>query len=125
VLAVPELRCLHRRWPRSDFERTSGRSRARYTADTKRSALAHELGHRLIGQLTRRPADLDEHRVLFLVLHDMWVSLWGDAFAIRQVEVESALRGVYDYESAWKWALSLTSEQRSARFSEIRRSNAR
>jgi hypothetical protein len=55
----------------------------------------------------------------------MWVGLWGDVFAVRQVEVESALRGVYDYESAWKWALSLTSEQRSARFSEIRRSNAR
>ena len=104
---------------------TPMRLRASYNADTKRSALAHELGHRLIGQLTRRPADLDEHRVLFLVLYDMWVSFWGDAFAVRHVEVESALRGVYDYESAWKWALSLTSEQRSARFSEIRRSNAR
>jgi hypothetical protein len=101
------------------------RLRASYSADTKRSALAHELGHRLIAQLTRRPDDLDEHRVLFLVLYDMWVSLWGEAFAVRQVEFENGLRGVYDYESAWRWALSLTSEQRSARFAEIKRSNGR
>ena len=86
--------------------------RASYNADTKRSALAHELGHRLIAQLTRRPSDLDEHRVLFLVLYEMWVSQWGDEFALRQVQFEGNLRGVYDYESAWRWALSLTSEQR-------------
>src|SRR5436190_18826139 len=49
---------------------TPMRLRASYNADTKRSALAHELGHRLIAQLTRRPDDLDEHRVLDLVLYD-------------------------------------------------------
>jgi hypothetical protein len=104
---------------------TPMRLRASYNADTKRGALVHELGHRLIAQLTTRPADLDEHRVLFLVLHDVRVSLWGNARAVGQVEFESNLRGVYDYESAWRWALSLTSEQRLARFSEIRRSNGR
>lgn len=109
----------------SGTDGTPMRLRASYSADTKRSALAHELGHRLIAQLTRRPDDLDEHRVLFLVLYDMWVSLWGEAFAVRQVEFENGLRGVYDYESAWRWALSLTSEQRSARFAEIKRSNGR
>ena len=102
---------------------TPMRLRASYNADTKRSALVHELGHRLIAQLTNRPADLDEHRVLNLVLYDVWVNLWGSEFAVRQVQVESNQRGVYDYESAWRWALSLTSEQRLVRFSEIRRSN--
>lgn len=104
---------------------TPMRLRASYNADTKRSALVHELGHRLIAQLTTRPADLDEHRVLNLVLYDVWVSLWGNEFAVRQVQVESNQRGRYDYESAWRWALSLTSEQRLARFAEIRRSNGR
>ena len=104
---------------------TPMRLRASYNADTKRSALAHELGHRLIAQLTQRPSDLDEHRVLFLVLYDVWANLWGADFADRQVQVESALRGVYDYESAWKWALSLTIGHRSARFAEIKRSNGR
>lgn len=104
---------------------TPMRLRASYSADSKRSALAHELGHRLIGQLTDRPADLDEHRVLFLVLYEVWVAQWGDEFALRQVQFESGLRGVYDYESAWRWTLSLTSAQRAARFSEIKRANRR
>jgi hypothetical protein len=109
----------------SGTDRTPMRLRASYNADTKRSALAHELGHRLIAQLSQRPSDLVEHRVLFLVLYDMWVRLWGVEFAERQVQVESNLRGVYDYESAWRWALSLTSEQRAARFAEIKRANGR
>ena len=101
------------------------RLRASYNADTKRSALAHELGHRLIAQLTIRPPDLDEHRVLDLFLYDVWQSIWGKAFADRQVQVESAQRGLYDYESAWRWALSLTADQRAARFAAIMRSNGR
>jgi len=104
---------------------TPMRLRASYDADTKRATLVHELGHRLISQLTRRPPDLDEHRVLYLFLFEVWESLWGTEFAERQVLVESARRGVYDYESAWMWARSLTSEQRAARFSEIMRSNGR
>ena len=104
---------------------TPMRLRASYNADTKRSALVHELGHRLIGQLTARPNDLDEHRVLFLFLYEVWESLWGREFADRQVLVESAQRGVYDYESAWRWALSLTREQRAARFAEVLRMNGR
>jgi hypothetical protein len=104
---------------------TPMRLRASYNADTKRSALAHELGHRLIAQLAIRPPDLDEHRVLFLFLYDVWQSIWGTAFADRQVAFESGLRGLYDYESAWRWARSLTADQRAARFAAIMRSNGR
>lgn len=104
---------------------TPMRLRASNPADTKRATLTHELGHRLLGQLTSRPGDLDEHRVLFLVLYEVWVSLWGSEFADRSVQFESNLRGIYDYESAWRWALSLTSAQRAARFAEVKRSNGR
>ena len=97
--------------------------RASYTADEKKSALVHELGHRLIAQLANRPADLDEHRVLNLFLYEAWESLWGKDFADRQVEVESGRRGLYDYESAWRWALSLSKEERAARFASIVRAN--
>jgi hypothetical protein len=99
------------------------RLRASYTADEKKSALVHELGHRLIAQLAIRPADLDEHRVLNLFLYDAWESLWGKDFADRQVEVESGRRGLYDYESAWRWALSLNKDERASRFAAIVRSN--
>ena len=101
------------------------RLRASYPMDTKRSALVHELGHRLIDQLTTRPNDLDEHRVLNLFLYEVWESLWGREFADRQVVVESAQRGVYDYESAWRWALALTKDERASRFLAIRRSNGK
>lgn len=99
--------------------------RGSYPDDVKKGTLAHELGHRLIAQLTNRPSDLDEHRVLFLCLYDVWETGWGRDFADRQVEVESGRRGLYDYETAWKWALSLNKDDRASRFADIVRANRR
>ena len=99
--------------------------RASYPADVKKGTLVHEHGHRLIAQLRNRPADLDEHRVLFLFLYDVWVSLWGKDFADAQVEFDSGLTGLYDYRAAWQWALSISQEQRASRFAEIVRTNRR
>ena len=93
--------------------------RASYPPDVKRAALVHEHGHRLIAQLTVRPSDLDEHRVLDLFLYDVWTSLWGRDFADQQVVIESGRTGLYDYETAWTWALSLGKEQRASRFAAI------
>ena len=45
---------------------------ASYLAGTKKATLIHELGHRHIVQLRWRPSALDEHRVLFLFLYDVW-----------------------------------------------------
>ena len=99
--------------------------RASYTEDEKKAALVHELGHRLIAQLTTRPSGLDEHRVLDLFLYDVWQVLWGKSFADQQVETESGRRGLYDYDTAWRWALSLGASERASRFAEIVRSNRR
>jgi len=99
--------------------------RASYPADVKKGTLVHEHGHRLIAQLRNRPADLDEHRVLFLFLYDVWVSLWGKDFADAEVVFDSGLTGLYDYKGAWTWALSISPEQRAARFAEIVRANRR
>jgi hypothetical protein len=79
----------------------------------------------LIAQLRIRPAVVDEHRVLFLVLYDLWERLWGRDFADQQVSVESGRTGLYDYASAWRWALSLGKEQRASRFAEIVKANGR
>ncbi len=97
--------------------------RASYTEDVKKATLVHEHGHRLIAQLRDRPADLDEHRVLFLFLYDVLESLWGKAFADTQVRFESGLTGLYDYDSAWKWALSISKDERASRFAAIVRTN--
>lgn len=96
------------------------RLRASYTPEEKRGTLVHELGHRLIAALPRDP-DLDEHRTLFLFLYDVWTDLYGRDFADRMVAVERRRRGVYDYDAAWTWALSMTREQRRSRLQALRR----
>ena len=99
--------------------------RASYPADVKKATLVHEHGHRLIAQLRNRPTDLDEHRVLFLFLYDVWENLWGKDFADEQVTIESGRTGLYDYETAWKWALSMSKVARASRFADIVKANRR
>ncbi len=91
--------------------------RASYTADTKKATLIHEIGHRHISQLKNRPADIDEHSVLFLILYDIWVDLYGKKFADEQVEIEKARRG--PYPAAWEYALKMTRKERERKFKEI------
>ncbi|HKY05960.1 MAG TPA: hypothetical protein VJQ56_13780, partial [Blastocatellia bacterium] len=45
--------------------------RASYPEDVKKATLVHELGHRLISQLTTWPKELDAHRVLLLYLYHL------------------------------------------------------
>jgi hypothetical protein len=99
--------------------------RASYPADTKKATLVHELGHRHLSQVKVRPLDVDDHKLLFLVLFDIWVDLYGEQFANEQANVEKQRRGIYDYEAAWNWALALDKDGRAARFQEILKRNAR
>lgn len=108
----------------SGFEDKPMKLRASYPDEVKRATLIHELGHRLSTQLKNRPKDLDEHRILFLYLYDVWAKLYGRTFADRMVEVEKKRKGIYDYETAWNWALSLSENERAARFREIVKSNS-
>jgi hypothetical protein len=97
--------------------------RASYQADEKKGTLVHELGHRMNAQLKVRPADLDEHRLLFLYLYDLYVDLYGKDFADREVAFGKTLKGIYDYEGAWNRALAMSREERSARFAEVLKAN--
>ncbi|HEX7774048.1 MAG TPA: hypothetical protein VF435_16615, partial [Pyrinomonadaceae bacterium] len=104
----------------SGFRDKPMKLRASYPTDIKKATLVHELGHRLIVPI-RIPEgkQLDEHRVLFLILYDIWEELYGREFADHAVEVEKKRKGLYDYESAWQWALSLSKEARAAQFKEL------
>jgi predicted metal-dependent peptidase len=93
--------------------------RASYPAEVKKATLIHELLHRMLGRV-RTTTEIDEHRKLFLVLYDIWVSLYGKEFADRNVAVESLRKGLYDYETAWKWALAMSPEERAAKFKALR-----
>jgi len=97
------------------------RMRASYPPETKKATLLHELGHRHLAQVKRRPPELDEHRVLFLILYDVWAHLYGKGFADEQVEVEKRRQGRYDYKTAWEWALAQSPEERAKRFQAILR----
>ena len=85
--------------------------------------LVHELGHRLNAQLRSRPAEIDEHRLLYLWLYDAWVALYGRQFADAAVQAEKtwAAQGLTFIVSAWDWALSMTPEQRAALLRDLRR----
>lgn len=93
--------------------------KASYPLYYKRATLVHELGHRLAFTMPRT-ADLDEHRLLYLFLYDVWADLYGTEYAGRMVAIERGIEGRYDYAAAWDWALSMTRGERQARLAALR-----
>jgi hypothetical protein len=61
-----------------------------------------------------------------LYLYDVWVQLYGKEFADRAVVVESARKGIYDYEGAWKTtALAMTRKERHRKWQDFLASKSR
>jgi hypothetical protein len=107
--------------------------RASYPADVKKSAIAHELCHRLLaahaigehGKLSRPlfRDDVQLHKEMDLILYDIWCDLCGEEFALNQVEHESGLRPLYKH--AFDWTLLHTREQREQMFRALPRSTTK
>lgn len=100
--------------PMTAFDGRSMRLRADYSPAYKKATLVHEMGHVLASRLPRT-AELDDHRLLYLFLYDVWTGLYGRDFADRMVRIERRIPGRYDYDAAWTWALAMTREERQAR----------
>lgn len=100
--------------PMTSFDGQTIRLRAGSSPAYKKATFVHELGHRLALTLPRQ-AGLDDHRLLYLFLYDVWADLYGQEFADRMVAIERRMRRVYDYDAAWSWALSMTRAERQAR----------
>ncbi|WP_114950788.1 hypothetical protein [Sphingosinicella terrae] len=100
--------------PMTAYDGRTIRLRADYSPAYKRATLVHELGHRLALTLGRATG-LDDHRLLYLFLHDAWTELYGRDFADRMVRIERRIPGPGDYDAAWSWALAMTREERQAR----------
>ena len=103
--------------PMASFDGRTIRLRASYSPAYKKATLAHEIGHRLAFTLPRR-SGLDDHRLLYLFLYDVWSDLYGKDFADRMVSIERRIGPAY--ESAWTWALAMTREGRPARLRALR-----
>jgi hypothetical protein len=102
----------------SGFRKRPMQLRASYSPATKRATLVHELGHRLVGDLV--PAGIDHHSIIFLFVHDVWVELWGQAFADEQVTIERARTGpLANYDKLWTEALALSAAERAVRFKQF------
>jgi len=89
--------------------------RASYPEATKRGTLVHELGHRLAFDVQ---APFDHHEVIDLFVYDVWVDLWGQAFADDQIAVESQRNGA-DYAGMWKKTLALSPADRARRLQDV------
>ena len=104
--------------------------RASYASEIKKGTLMHELGHRILqerGINSRRVGseELDSHRLLFLFLYDMWADEYGTGFADANVAVERGRKGLYDYDSAWTWALAQSRQARAGKFAIAKSSGER
>lgn len=96
--------------------------RASYPVDIKKATLIHELCHILLSDNNIKIEDakqisLEVHKLIFLILYDIWLELYGKKFAEDMVEVESKRNEIY--EKAWNWALSFSKEDRSKQFFKL------
>ncbi|MEA3010580.1 MAG: hypothetical protein QOJ91_2272 [Sphingomonadales bacterium] len=103
--------------PMASFDGRTIRLRASYSPAYKKATLVHELGHRLAFTFPNR-GGLDDHRLLYLFLYDVWADLYGRDFADRMVSIERRIGPAYD--DAWTWALAMTREQRQAGLTRLK-----
>ncbi len=103
---------------------------ASITLERKRGALVHELCHRIVvGNKIKVKSGksynswiLAIHKHIDLILYDIWVDLYGENFAKREIKYEISLwdgKGISPYKVAWDWALSMTKEERAREFKKI------
>ncbi|WP_129792733.1 hypothetical protein [Sphingosinicella sp. CPCC 101087] len=104
--------------PMTAYDGRTIRLRAAYSPAYKKATLVHEIGHRLAMEV-RDTAGLDDHRLLYLFLYDVWTDLYGPDFADTMVRIERRIPGPGDYDAAWKWALAMSRQERRARLQQL------
>lgn len=99
------------------------RLRSSWDSNMKKVALTHELAHMILGDNNIKipsGASFQEelHKVIYLVLYDIWVDLFGENFAKASRDREC---GNLTYKKAWDWALSFNKEERTIKFQEMKK----
>ena len=93
----------------------------------KTTILIHELTHRLIvgnsvkinfsNKDSHDAKTKDVHKVVNLILYDVWVDLFDKQVANDRVDFEKNLST--PYKEAWDWALSFTKDERAKKFKNL------
>lgn len=91
--------------------------RANVPTEIRLGILVHELCHRILAG-NKVKIEFEVHKVLNLILYDIWTELYGKKFANKVKEWESNLsQGVY--KKAWEWALSFDKITRASKFKKL------
>ena len=99
------------------------RLRSSYPQTQKKAVLIHELCHRLLVDnnfyiFDYKNLSEDIHKILNLILYDIWVNLLGEKKANVSKDIEIGY-GDPAYKNAWEWALSFDKETREKKFKEM------
>lgn len=99
--------------------------------ENKKGTLVHELCHRLlVGNNVRFDFayedpnwNMEVHKQVDLILYDIWVELYGEEFAKKEIEYEIGLwtgKGISPYKIAWDFVLSLNKNERAKEFAKFK-----
>ncbi len=97
--------------------------RASNLRQAKKATLVHELSHRIcfgnkVGLIDRsEDRKLGAHKVIFLILYDALDALYGEEFAIQNVEDERKYGDAY--QKAWDFALCMNKKERANTFASL------
>jgi hypothetical protein len=100
--------------------------RSSYDQETKEATIVHELCHILIDEnapekirlLEGADENLAAHKQINLFLYDVWVKLFGQSVADRQVAIESN-RAAF-YKAAWSWVLAMDFNDRQQKLESLK-----
>lgn len=87
----------------------------------KQTTLTHELGHRLLFRQMPGMKDrsrLDVHKLLYLILGDVFVELFGQEIFLYAQQRDEEVGG--DYRAAWEWVKVMSLKERTECFAAIR-----
>jgi hypothetical protein len=99
------------------------RMKSSYSSERKEAELVHELIHRLLIDhhfwFPEETLTEESHKVVDLILFDIWTGLLGEEIAVAQKDVEISY-GDPAYKSAWDLSLSFSKEERSTEFEKLK-----
>jgi hypothetical protein len=82
-----------------------------YSLEKKQSTLVHELTHKALRRNeAMKQSELENHKVLNLVLYDIWTELYGSEFADNAIKGEAIWSDIY--KESWDWAMAFSKEER-------------